>query len=283
MLLLAAALAWAAPTPAPVPAASALPGETVELKAVDGWALKGVYQKPAEEGGRVLVLLHGTGQRKEDWKLFARAAAKAGFGYFALDLRGHGESRLSPGGEELSWKKLRATKQANDYADMTRDLEAAVAWLGTQGVAEEQIGLVGAEVGSSIAVKHAAVHPKTPFVVMLSPGLAWQEIPLVNAVRAFKGRNLQILMVHSEKDKRSSKETPLLHTFAKLSVGEKNTRLMVVPEERGTRMLRANKALLDGVLSWIEDPSVPETPAVSTETSPGAPPSGEDAEEAPAN
>lgn len=269
--MLSAALLVLSLGAAPASAASVLkplPGEAVALKAVDGWDLKAVWLKAAE-GRPTVLLLHGTGQRKEDWRILARALAKAGDGYMAVDMRGHGESRMSPDGEELSYKKLRATKAVNDYADMTRDAEAAVAYLVGQGVAEETIGVAGAEVGGSVGVKYAAVHAKTPFVIILSPGLAWQEIPLVNAVRAFKGRSTPLLMVHSEKDKRSSKETPLLYAFAKNAVGERNTTLIVVPEERGTRLLRANKGLTDRIVAWIANPIAPEPVVVSTDSADG--------------
>jgi pimeloyl-ACP methyl ester carboxylesterase len=284
VLLAAALAAAAAPTPAPaaapaapaavrsVPKGQEIPGVPLAFKAVDGWDLHAVW-KAAQEGKPTVVLLAGTGQRKEEWRAFARALAKAGYGYAALDMRGHGESRTTPAGEVITYKKLRATKLANDYEDMTRDVEALVAALTGQGVIEESIGVLGAEVGSSVAVKYAAVHPKVPFVIMLSPGLAWQEIPLVNAVRAFKGRATPILMVHSDADKRSAKETPLLYAFAKNSVGENNTTLLVVPEERGTRMLRKNKDLTARILAWIADPH-PAAVAVSTDAAVGVPADG---------
>jgi pimeloyl-ACP methyl ester carboxylesterase len=297
-VLLAFALsAAAAPAPAKspaVPTAAArkptLPGTELEFKSVDGWTLHAVWGKAAE-GKPTVALLAGTGQRKEEWRSFARALLKAGYGYAALDMRGHGESRVSPAGETISYKKLHAQNAmkggANDYEDMTRDVEALVGALGVQGVPAASLGLMGAEVGGSIAVKYAAVHPEVPFVILLSPGLAWQEIPLVNAVRHFKGRATPILMVHSEADKRSAKETPLLYAFAKNSVGENNTTLIVVPDERGTRMLRKNKGLTDRIIAWIADPH-PPTVAVSTEAAagaistapaPGAPAAGEDTEE----
>jgi alpha-beta hydrolase superfamily lysophospholipase len=270
-VLLAAALsAAAAPSPAPVAArAPALPGTELELRSVDGWALRAVWEK-AQEGKPTLVLLHGTGQRKEDWRAFARALARAGYGYAAVDLRGHGASRVSPSGETITYKKLRALKNVNDYEDMTRDVEATVASLTGAGVPEETIAVMGAEVGGSIAVKYAAVHAKVPFVIVLSPGLAWQEIPIVNAVRAFKGRSMPILLIHSEADKRSSRETPLLYAFAKNSVGERNTTLIVVPQERGIRLFKANKNLAERVLAWIANPIAPEIPAVSTEAVAGS-------------
>jgi alpha-beta hydrolase superfamily lysophospholipase len=259
---LAAALSAAA-APAPEPArAQVLPGSALELKTVDGWTLRAVWRQAAE-GKPTLVLLHGTGQRKEDWRPFARALAKEGYGYAAVDLRGHGESRTTPSGELITYKKLRVTKGANDYEDMTRDVEALVANLVGQGVAEESIGLAGAEVGGSVAIKYAAVHPKTPLVIMLSPGLHWQEVLTVNAVRAFKGRAMPILMIHSEADLHSAKETPLLYAFAKNSVGENNVTLIVVPDEKGTRLFRKNKGLTERVLAWLADPH-PAAVAVST-------------------
>lgn len=277
-VLFAAALA-ASGAPASA-AAPVLPGQALELKAVDGWVLHAVWRK-AEDGKPTVVLLHGTGQRKEDWRGFARVLAKAGYGYAAVDMRGHGESRTTPSGETITYKKLRALKNANDFEDMTRDVEAAVAALTGAGVSEDSIAVMGAEVGGSIAVKYAAVHPKVPFVIVLSPGLAWKEIPIVNAVRAFKGRNTPILLIHSEADKRSSRETPLLYAFAKNSVGERNATLMVVAQERGTRLFRANKGLAESVLAWIANPVAPEPPAVSTGTaeSPDASPVPDDADQ----
>lgn len=266
VLLALAAAAPAAPAPART---AALPGQELELRTVDGWTLRAAWLRARGDKATV-VLLHGTGQRKEYWKPFARALARAGYGYIAVDLRGHGDSRVTPAGETITYRKLRASKAANDYEDMTRDVEAAVSTLTANGVPEETIGVMGAEVGGSIAVKYAAVHPEVPFVVVLSPGLAWQEIPLVNAVRAFKGRRTPILMVHSEADRRSSKETPLLYAFARNAVGEGDATLIVVPAERGTRMLAKNPGLTARLLAWIENPAAPAPPAASAEAAPAA-------------
>ncbi|MBI2788025.1 MAG: alpha/beta fold hydrolase [Elusimicrobia bacterium] len=269
-VLLVAALALsagAAPAPKPAkPAGPSLPGEAVELKTVDGWALKAMFA-PSVPGKMTLLLLHGTGQRKEDWKRLAFPLTRAGYGVMAVDLRGHGESRVSPSGEELTWKKLRATPTANDFADMSRDAEAAVAWLAGQGVPEDSIGLIGSEVGGSIAIRYAATHQKVPLVVMLSPGMRWQEVLTPNALRALKRAiPTPVLMVYSEADKRSSKEVPILHAFAKAAVGERHATLISVPQERGTRMFKAQRALVGRVIDWLGNPIAPEATAASTGT-----------------
>ena len=267
-VLLVAALALsagAAPAPKPAkPAGPSLPGEAVELKTVDGWSLKAMFA-PSVPGKMTLLLLHGTGQRKEDWKRLAFPLTRAGYGVMAVDLRGHGESRVSPSGETLTWKKLRATPTANDFADMSRDAEAAVAWLAGQGVPEDSIGLVGSEVGGSIAIRYAATHQKVPLVVMLSPGMRWQEVLTPNALRALKRPiPTPVLMVYSEADKRTAKEVPILHAFAKAAVGERHATLITVPQERGTRMFRAQRALVGQVIDWLGNPIAAEPPAVST-------------------
>lgn len=270
-VLLAAVLsvgASAAPAPkAPAkPAGPALPGEVVELKAVDGWALKAQFA-PSQPGKLTLILLHGTGQRKEDWKRLAFPLVRAGYGVLAVDLRGHGDSRTTPSGEVVpSWKKLKATARGdNDFMDMTRDVEAGVAWLAGQGVPEDTIGLIGAEVGASVAIRYAAIHPKVPLVVMLSPGLKWQEVTTVNPLRAMKRPiPTPILMVYSEADRVSSKEAPIMSAFARGAVGPRHATLLSVPQERGTRMFKAQRALIGQVIDWLGNPIRPETVEVST-------------------
>lgn len=264
LVLAVGAAAAPAPKPAPKPAGPSLPGEVVELKTVDGWALKAMFA-PSVPGKMTFLLLHGTGQRKEDWKRLAFPLTRAGYGVMAVDLRGHGESRISPSGEELTWKKLRATPTANDFIDMSRDAEAAVAWLAGQGVPEDSIGVIGAEVGGSVAIRYAATHQKVPLVVMLSPGMRWQEVLTPNALRALKRPiPTPVLMVYAEADKRSSKEVPILYAFAKSAVGPRHATLLSVPQERGTRMFRAQRALVGQLIAWLGNPILPEGVEPST-------------------
>lgn len=239
-----------------------MPGLLVDIKTPDGWTLKAKHL-PAKEGRATYLLLHGTGQRKEDWYYLARGLAGWGYGYLALDFRGHGESVLGPDGQPASWRKFNRSKSYNEFANMARDVEGAVAYLTGLGVPEEQIGVIGADVGSSIGLKYAAVHPKVPLVIMLSPGLSYQEVLTVNAMRAYKNR--PILMVHSAADKYSTRATPLLAGFAKLSAGENNTTVITVAQEHGTKMLRRQRELIGQIIDWIKNPVKEPEMAVSTE------------------
>jgi alpha-beta hydrolase superfamily lysophospholipase len=260
--LVAAAALAAAPAPKKV-----LPGLLIDLKAEDGWALKAKHL-PARDDKPTLLLLHGTGQRKEDWYLFTKTLASWGYGYLALDFRGHGESSVDPDGQPASWKRFKISKTENEFLNMTRDVQAAVSYLNGQGVPEEKIPVIGADVGSSLGLKFAAVHPKIPLVVLLSPGLSYQEVLTVNAMRAYKNR--PILMVYSEADKNAVRATPLLQGFAKISAGAANTTVVMLKHEHGTKMFQRHRELGKQILDWIQQP-VALPAAVSTDTAVGSP------------
>lgn len=207
------------------------------------------------------MLLHETGGRKENWYFLVKAMARRGLGALALDLRGHGGSQNPPAGQPAHWRKFPSpTKAYNEFNNMTLDVEAAVEYLQTQGVMPHHIAMGGADVGSSIALRYAAVHSQVPLLFMLSPGMSYREVLTVNAIRAYTKR--PILLVAGADDNRSTRETAVLVEFAKRSAGPENTVLMPAEREHGTRMLMVNKDLIGKILDWVENPVEP--PDLST-------------------
>jgi dienelactone hydrolase len=262
--LLCAASAVQAAAPAKPVKPLVFPGLLVDITTKDGWTLKAKYNPP-QEGRMSVLLLHGTGGRKEDWYRLARPLLKRGYGYLALDLRGHGDSRTAPDGKPATYRKFIVNKEFNgdkhynEYLHMMADLDAGMAYLAGQGVPEEKIALIGADVGSSLALRYAALHPKVPMVAMLSPRLQYQEVTSVNAMRAYKDR--PVLMMYSDADKNTASGIPILQSFAKMSVGERNLTLIVAPTEHATKMLRG--PVIGQVFDWIENPVKPEVPVSS--------------------
>lgn len=259
VLLSAAALAA---DPAATPHTHELSGQDVELKTPDGWTLKAKYE-PAKPEQRTLILLHGKGQRKEIWYYLSRNLTRTGFGFLAPDLRGHGQSQTGPDGKPLTYKQFKTGKVDNDYEAMTLDVQAGVDFLKSQGVDESSIGLIGTDLGGIIAIRYAAVHPKIPYVVMLSPTMESQDVPSVNAVRQYRDRPL--LMIYSELDKRSSRDAPVLYEFAKRAAGERDATLISVPNVHGVK-LAANGGVIKQIIDWLILPVKPEAPAVSSGT-----------------
>jgi pimeloyl-ACP methyl ester carboxylesterase len=274
LLLLLSLAVSAAPAPKPAapaaaktaPAPKELDGTDVELKTPDGWTLTAKYQA-AMPDQRTLVLIHGKGQRKEIWYYLTKALTKNGFGYIAPDLRGHGKSQTGPDGQPKNYKTFKTGgSDANEFAQIALDVQAAVEYLGGQGVAGENVGLIGTDLGSIIAIRYAAVHPTIPYVVMLSPAMQYQDVPSVNAIRKYVNRPL--LMVYSELDKRAASNAAILYGFAKQAAGERNAMQVPVAKVHGVK-LPANGPVIRQVIDWLILPVKPETPAVSTGTPEG--------------
>lgn len=271
IVLASAALAAAAPAPsapAPAPALKQLNGEAVTMRTADDWPIRGVYQE-GKGADKTVVLVHGRGRRKEQWYYLARTLERGGYGYLAIDMRGHGESGVGPDGLPVSWRKFKVSKAENEYANMGLDVQAAVEFLKSKGVAEESIVLVGDDLGGVVALKYAAVHPKLAQIVMISPAMQYQDVTSVNAVRAYKDR--YALFVYSALDKRTAREAPLLYEFSKRAAGERNATLLAVPKTASLR-LSSHGPTLRAISDWIANPVKAEAPpALSTDV-----PTGED-------
>lgn len=261
--------AGAAAAPAPK---RELRGEAVEFQTKDGWTLSGVYLESREEDKLTFVLLHEAGGRKQNWYWLARSLARRGIGYLAVDLRGHGLSSAAPEGAESSYRKFRVTRDDNPWDRMRGDVEAAVQWLVGVGVPIESVALGGAEVGGSIALRYAALNPDVPMLFMLSPGMSYNEVLTVNAMRAYRDR--PILLAVAEDDRRSATETPILYEFAKRSAGEENATILQAERGHGTRMLYYSRGLIPQILEWIDEPMKAPDIGVSSDALSGEEPTG---------
>jgi len=86
-----------------------------------------------------VVLLHGGGQTRHAWAGALRRLAGAGYHAISIDLRGHGDSAWSPGGD------YHPENFARDLASVLRQLEKPTA-------------LVGASMGGAAAIRAMANH-----------------------------------------------------------------------------------------------------------------------------
>ncbi|MDE2291216.1 MAG: alpha/beta fold hydrolase [Elusimicrobia bacterium] len=265
----ALALALAAGLAPSAMAARGLPGEPVTLVTSDSWTIVGRYSPSTEDDRLTFVLLHDGRGRKENWTLLARRMAAMGIGYLALDMRGHGASIQSPPGQPSTWRQFIVTRRDNPYEGIREDIAAAAAFLGTKGVPPEAVALGGADLGSSVALQYAALHPEVAMVFSLSPGLSYHEVATLNAVRAIKDRPM--LFVVAEDDRKALAETSILYQFSRQVDGDQNATFIQVPRGHGTRMLAYDRGLIDKILDWMEDPT--PLPAESTAPVEGLQPS----------
>ncbi len=262
LIALAAALAAGSLALSARARALSLPGRAITLKTSDGWTLSGRY-RAANDGKLTLILIHGTGRSKELWTEMANVLVRSGYGVLAFDLRGHGESAIGPGGKAESWRQFSASRDNNDFLAMGKDVEAAADYLSSVSVSSSSVGLVGEGLGAALALRYAVVHPQTPFVALISPGLDDQNVPLLSALRGYGSR--PILIVYSQSDRSVANAAPLISAVAKLSAGAQNVTVIA-------SNLRSNflfgRTISQDVKLWLKEAAAAAV-ATSTSTAPG--------------
>lgn len=220
--------------------------QAVSLSTKDGWALSAVYL-PATKGSTV-VLLHDLGKNKESFSSFKKALAKAGFGYIALDLRGHGQS-TSRG----NYKTFEKEGPDNPFNKMLHDATAAVSFLKTKRVPEDNILLLGTGLGANIAAKTAGAIPNLKGIALISPGANIRDVLPVPALRTYKGA---VLLAASADERKGFLEASILRNVAFLTAGEGNVTFLTAYDSSSHELL--DKYLTAAVVQWIATPVKPD-------------------------
>jgi len=146
----------------------------------DGVQLVGLYHPARRSRAYTWIFLHGLGSSKEEWEPFARQLAPLGMGAFLYDARGHHESNRLANGQTISYKDWRNAGPGTPWDAMPADLTSAVQVLRKRyGVPEKRIGVGGASLGANVALVYASEHRRVPAVVLLSAGLEYAGINIV--------------------------------------------------------------------------------------------------------
>ena len=236
------------------PAFGAPKAQNITLSTQDGWSLAAVYQ-PAGDKDTTVVLLHDLGKKKEDFTSFEKALVKAGFGYLAVDLRGHGQSTGK--GEYKTFAKEGAD---NPFNQMVQDGQTAVSFLRSKGVAPENIILLGTGLGANVAAKTAQLMPDVQGIALISPGVNIRDVLVVPALRVYKGA---VLIAASAGERKGFLEASILRNVSFLTAGEGNVTFLTAYDYTGHELL--DKYLTGSVVQWVTTPRKPEVaPDVKT-------------------
>lgn len=240
--------------------------QNVTLSTKDGWSLAAVYQ-PATSKQTTVVLLHDLGKNKEAFSSFEKALDKAGFGYLALDLRGHGQSTA-----EGEYKTFAREGADNPFNQMVQDAQAAVDFLKAKKIAPENTILLGAGLGANVAAKTAEKNPDVLGLGLISPSANIRDVLPVPALRAYKGA---VMLAASAGDRKGFLEASILRNVSFLTSGEGNVTFLTAYDYAGHELL--DKYITQSVVQWVDTPLRPEiapdakpaVPAVSTEVQTG--------------
>ena len=194
--------------------------QTVTINSPDGVKIIGSYYETPKPNSPAVLLLHQWQSDRHSYNDFAKRLQEKGFNVLAIDGRGFGESVKTADG-----KAVQSERTDDAVKAMIADVGTAIDFLLKQkNVDPNEIGIVGASYGSSLAIIYAADDPKVKAVVLLSPGLNYfgnmQTRPAVE-----KYGNRDLFIVASKGDTESAKAVDGLtignprHGFMVLPVG----------------------------------------------------------------
>lgn len=278
-LLSLAAAALLAPLLCPLPlAAEEREEQRVTLTTEDGWNLNARYL-PAAEGSPTVVLIHTHKSDLTEWEPWFKPMRRYGFGYLAFDLRGHGNSFVTPDGSTTSWRAFSVSGSDNEYNRMLRDVDAALAYLSTNSVTAAQTVLAGDLLGANLAIKAAAINQEIPMVIAVSPVLNVNDVLSVNPLRAYGKRPL--LLIAGADRAKQYKEFQLLNDIARMACGKSNVTVMVEAKGFGPKLITKYNARR--VLDWIKNPRLPDLVEISSAPAAGEEQPAEEQGEVPAD
>ncbi|MBR2081661.1 MAG: alpha/beta fold hydrolase [Elusimicrobiaceae bacterium] len=231
-----------------LPVQAAPKAQSVTLSTQDGWKLAAEYQ-PATTKETTVILLHDFGKKKEEFTSFERALVKMGFGYLAVDLRGHGQS--TGNGE---YKKFAREGADNPFNQMVQDGQTAVSFLRSKGISLDQIILLGTGLGANVAAKTAQLVPDVNGIALISPNVNIRDVLPVPALRTYKGA---VLIAASAGDRKGFLEASILRNVAFLTAGEGNVTFLTAYDFTGHELL--DKYITQSVVQWIGTPRKPES------------------------
>ncbi|MEF3280964.1 MAG: alpha/beta hydrolase [Elusimicrobiota bacterium] len=228
--------------------------ESVFLETDDGWKIHAKFVKPKKDFIPTLLLIHSQKSNHTEWKKWFGDIEKYGFGWMALDLRGHGISTYKTDGSTQSYLSFSISDFSNDYNKMIRDIDSAVIYLSSMGITEDKIILVGSNLGANLAMKYAAINKNIYAAVVINPSTNINDVLTVNPARLYGER--PILFVTSQNNRRKMGEGLILYEITKKKTGFENTFLIVEYAFKSADDI--SKSGIYKILNWIKNPVMPK-------------------------
>ncbi|MBE2223827.1 MAG: alpha/beta fold hydrolase [Anaerolineae bacterium] len=226
-----------APTPEPVETEEPvilgeIVSEDIVVEAADGLELAATfYAADGLENAPAILLLHMLGSNRTIWEtvgLVDELTAK-GYAVLALDMRGHGE-----------------TGNAQDWVLAEDDIQRVWHYfVDRPEVDAGRTAVIGASIGSNMALIAAANEPTMRTAILLSPGLVYRGVSTEDRMPDYGERPL--LIVASEDDYYSEDSA---HKLAETAVGE--TQVQIYEKAgHGTDMFEPQPDLTPLILDWL--------------------------------
>lgn len=218
--------------------------ERVSFKTFDGVNIAAEwYPVPTTIG--VAILLHMLPMDRRSWVPFQQVLAKNGIASLALDMRGHGESVATEGGEKLDYKKF----EDSQHQQTINDVQAAVGWLAGKKYPMDRIMVVGASLGANIALAALHEEPRLCGAALLSPGnhrgmSAVEDAPYVKVHHA-------LWAAASDGDDPESYESA--RQLVEIAPAERKSFVPYKNAGHGIHLFTSDPKLMDNLATWMKD------------------------------
>lgn len=178
-----------------------------------------------------VVLLHMLGDNRLVWLQtgFSQALQQNGIASLAVDIRGHGE-----------------TGSDQDWALAEIDLQNVVNYLSQRPEIESVTAVVGASIGSNMALITAANMPDIQTAVLLSPGLDYRGVTTDDRLEDYGERPL--LIIASTGDTYAAQSSQTLHDLA---LGDAEL-IVYDGSAHGTNIFAAQPELSQTIIDWLK-------------------------------
>ncbi len=213
----------------------------VSIKTTDGVQLVADFYPAVVEKAPAVILLHMYRSRRSAWDPLVPKLHEAGFAVLAIDMRGHGES-VEPSSMELV--KRVAERDASLFNSMYWDVEASYSFLsGEKGVDMTRVGIVGASVGTSVAIKAASKNPAIDAVVCMTAGENYLGINSVDHIQ--ECREQPVLLMSTEQERKATDKLATLNRWA-------TKKIYPGGQAHGTRMFGKMKGVEDEIIAFLK-------------------------------
>jgi len=189
-----------------------------------------------------VILLHMMPLTRASWAVFIRAVNKRGLAGLAIDLRGHGESIVGPGGTALDYRDF----TDEDHQSAVWDVTGAVDWIRSRGIELDRISLAGASIGTNLCIRQLAEEPTMPGAVLLSPG-NYRGMQLLEDSQKLSA-DQALFITSSEEDVDSFSESRKLYDQAPV---RNKTFLPYKGGGHGTALFTSDLKLMDKTADWL--------------------------------
>ncbi len=233
--------------------------ESLFLETEDGWKIHAKYFK-ARKDFPTLILIHSQKSNYTEWKKWFNLIEKFGYGWIAVDLRGHGVSIEKVDGTTETYTSFSVSGFDNEYNKMIRDIDALVIYLSSTGVNENNIFIVGINLGANLAIKYAAINKNIGGCVVINPAMNINDVLTVNPLMQYGKR--PILFVASQNNRKRLQEVMLLYDITQRRAGKNNTFILHEYSIKGADTLY-NRTIFT-ILNWINYPIMGEIIAPSS-------------------